>query len=188
ELYIGGLAQKILTKADGTQVTVKAGFKLNINGSVTFLGFAEASGSVTITLQRDVFSIEFDVSLNLGPLSVEARGGAAIYTDTHPGMALVLDVDVQANIVEVIKIKASGKLELNTSGAVRTLAGVTMNAQSFVLALSGEVKFLEVIKFNASFLLAVGYDGIGSWKVEFQANMDFFGLATLHASGMFNYK
>ena len=52
ELYIGGLPQKILTKADGTQVTVKAGFKLNISGSVTFLGFASASGSITITMQR----------------------------------------------------------------------------------------------------------------------------------------
>jgi hypothetical protein len=32
ELYIGGLSEKLLTKADGSQVSVKAGFKLNING------------------------------------------------------------------------------------------------------------------------------------------------------------
>jgi hypothetical protein len=70
EIYIGSLNQKVLTKADGSQVTVRAGFKLNINGSVTFLGFASASGSVTITMQRDVFSIEFDITLSLGPLSV----------------------------------------------------------------------------------------------------------------------
>jgi hypothetical protein len=77
----------VLTKADGSQVTVLAGFKLNINGSVTFLGFASASGSITITMQRDVFSIEFDISLSLGPLSIAARGGAAIYTDSAPGLA-----------------------------------------------------------------------------------------------------
>jgi hypothetical protein len=57
EIYIGSLDQKVLTKADGTTVTVLAGFRLNINGSVTFLGFASASGSVTITLQRNAFSI-----------------------------------------------------------------------------------------------------------------------------------
>jgi len=188
QLYFGSLNEKVLTLATGDTVTVKQGFKLHLAGSVTFLGFAEASGSVTITLQRDVFSIEFDVSLNLGPLSVEARGGAAIYMDSHPGMALVLDVQVNANILEIIKIKASGKLELNTSNTARTLAGVHMNAQSFVLALSGEVRFLEVIKFDASFLLEVGYDGVGSWRVEFRASMDFFGLATLQAHGMFNYK
>ena len=134
QLYFGSLNEKVLTLATGDTVTVKQGFKLHLAGSVTFLGFAEASGSVTITLQRDVFSIEFDVSLNLGPLSVEARGGAAIYMDSHPGMALVLDVQVNANILEIIKIKASGKLELNTSNTARTLAGVHMNAQSFVLA------------------------------------------------------
>ena len=30
-------------------------------------------GEVTITLQRDVFSIEFDITISLGPLSVSAR-------------------------------------------------------------------------------------------------------------------
>ena len=40
-----------------------------------------------------------------------------------------------------------------------------------------------------SFLLAVGYEGVGSWKVEFSASMDFFGLARMmSASGTFNYK
>lgn len=159
ELYIGPLNQKILTKADGTQVTVKAGFKLNINGTVTFLGFASASGSVTLTLQRDVFSIEFDVTIALGPISVAAKGGAAIYTDSSPGLALLLDVSINANMFEVIKIKAAGKLQLNTTGVARTLSGVTMQGGSFLIALSGEVKFLEVLKFQASFVLEVGYEG-----------------------------
>ena len=106
ELYIGGLPEKVLTTADGSTVTVKQGFKLNINGSVTFLGFAEASGSVTITLQAGVFSIEFDIALNLGPLTVAAKGGAAIYTDDSPGLALLLDVSIKANIFEVIKMIA----------------------------------------------------------------------------------
>jgi hypothetical protein len=79
ELYIGSLNEKILTRADGTTVAVKQGFRLTLEGSVSFLGFAEASGTVIITLQADVFSLEFDISLNLGPLTVSARGGAAVY-------------------------------------------------------------------------------------------------------------
>ena len=188
QIYIGSLNEKTLNLADGSSVVVKRGFKLRLAGEVTFLGFATASGSTTITLQAGVFSVEFDVSLNLGPLTVAARGGAAIYTDSNPGLALLLDVEVNANIFEVIKIKASGKLQLNTSSAARTLAGVTMNPNSFLLALLGEVKFLEVLKFQAGFLLEVGYEGVGSWRVEFGASMDFFGLVTLKAKGMFNYK
>ena len=108
---------KDLTKADGSTVTLKPGFKLHLVGTVTFLGFAKPSGSVTITLQQQQFSIEFDVSLHLGPLSVAAKGGAAIFND---GIALLLDVQVDANIFEVIKIKAGGKLQLNTSASART--------------------------------------------------------------------
>ena len=118
------------------------------------------------------------------------RGGARRRGDLHrrrPGLALVLDV-LDANIFEVIKINASGKLQLNTTSVARTLAGITMNGDSFLIALSGEVKFLEVLKFSASFVLEVGYEGVGSWRVEFRAGMDFFGLVTLQASGMFNYK
>ena len=49
-----------------------------------------------------------------------------------------------------------------------------MSGNSFVLALNGSVKFLEVLKFDADFLLAVGYEGLGSWKVEFSASLNFF--------------
>ena len=89
---------------------------------------------------------------------------------------------------EVIKIKASGKLQLNTSSVARTLAGITMQGGSFLIALTGDVKFLEVLKFNASFVLEVGYEGVGSWRVDFGAGMDFFGLVTLRPTACFNYK
>ena len=70
----------------------------------------------------------------------------------------------------------------------RTLSGITMQGESFRIALSGDVSFLEVLKFNASFMLDVGYEGVGSWRVAFSAQMDFFGLVTLSAAGSFNYK
>ncbi|HTD67143.1 MAG TPA: calcium-binding protein, partial [Candidatus Limnocylindria bacterium] len=169
-------------------ITLPPGFKMGLSGSVEFLGFVEASGSITITLRQGQFSIEFDVELQLGPLIIAARGGAAIYTDSHPGIALVLDVSVEANLVDVIKIKATGKLQFNTTDVPRMLAGVHMNEMSFKIALTGEVKFLEVLKFDASFVLDIGYEGVGSWKVEFSASLDFFGFARMSAYGMFNYK
>ena len=176
---------KILTTADGETISLPSGFKLNIHGSVTFLGFAEASGYITITALSDRFTIEFDIMLHLGPLEVSAKGGAGIYSD---GLALLLDVSIDVNMFEIIKIKAAGKLQLNTCNVSRTLAGVSINANSFTIALSGSVTFLEVLKLEASFLLAVGYEGVGSWKVEFSAGIDFFGLAQMSASGFFNYK
>ena len=102
--------------------------------------------------------------------------------------ARALRYDLLAAMFEVIKIKAAGTLQINTSSQSRTLAGITMQANSFLIALNGEVKFLEVLKFDASFSLAVGYEGVGSWEVRFSASMDFFGLATMSASGFFNYK
>ena len=47
-----------------------------------------------------------------------------------------------------------------------------MPASSFLIALRGEVKFLEVLKFDASFILAVGYEGVGSWRVEQQVRLE----------------
>ena len=54
--------------------------------------------------------------LHLGPIDVAAKGGAGIYSDSNPGIALVLDVSLDVNIFEIIKIKASGKLQINTTG------------------------------------------------------------------------
>ena len=53
-------------------VDVESGFALEIQGSVEFLGFASASGRVFIGLQNGAFTIEFDVTLQLGGLEVRA--------------------------------------------------------------------------------------------------------------------
>ena len=69
---------------------------------------------------------------------------------------LRLAVSLDVNIFEIIKINASGELQLNTTNVDRSPGGVRIGAKSFLLALSGDVKILEVIKLHASFLIQVG--------------------------------
>ena len=177
---------KELTTADGEIISIDPGFRLKLAGSVTFLGFASASGSITITAQPDRFTLEFDVMVHLGPIDVAAKGGAGIYGD---GIALVLDVSLDVNLFEIIKIEASGTLQINTTGSARTLSGITVAGNSFLLDLNGSVTFLEVLKMEAGFIMEVGGDlGEGEWYVGFSAALDFFGIAEMSASGWFNSK
>ena len=178
-----GRNPKTLTKANGTPITLASGFKLRIAGEVTFLGFARASGSVTVALLADRFTVEFNVLLHLGPIDVRAAGGAGIYSD---GMALVLDVEFRGNLFDVIRVGAAGKLQINTTNSSRTLAGFTIARKSFLLEVSGEVSFLEVLTFEAGFRVEVGgVRGEGNWRVSFNAGINFFGLAQMTAYGWF---
>jgi Ca2+-binding EF-hand superfamily protein len=187
---------------------VQPGFKLHITGTVIFLGFARATGSATITIAQGSFELEFDITFAIGDIVIVARGGAGVYTDiasttiNEAGVALLLTIEVDANIFEIIKIKAGGKFMLNTSDVTQTLSGVTLGANSFRLELDGEVKFLEVLTFDAEFTIHIGAgedlrvgSGVtlnfldlveGEWYVDFSASMDFFGLAMLGVSGWFS--
>ena len=53
----------------------------------------------------------------LGPITVSAAGGAGVYTDDNPGLALRLAVSLDINMFDLVKIKAAGELRLNTSNA-----------------------------------------------------------------------
>ena len=50
-------------------VGVPAGFDLSIQGSVEFVGFATASGSVDVTISGGAFQLTFNVQFALGPLT-----------------------------------------------------------------------------------------------------------------------
>ena len=126
-LEITGSAVIQLNTSDSTQsfelesgeiVDVRSGFLLEITGSVEFLGLASASGSVTITIVEGEFSIEFDVEIDLGAITLDAFGFAGIFTDDNPGLVLILEVDLDVNIFEIFKIEAGGYLELNTTDCI----------------------------------------------------------------------
>ncbi|MEL7452703.1 MAG: hypothetical protein AAGJ50_04945, partial [Pseudomonadota bacterium] len=147
------------------------------------MGFASASGRVFIAIQNGAFTIEFDVTLKLGGLEVRAFGGASIFADSSPGLALVLGIDVDADIFSIIEIEADGLLLINTTGLQRSLAGQTLAANSFVLDISGSISILKVLNFEAGARIEVVNN---YWKFSFNAALDFFGLVTLQANGFFD--
>ena len=93
---------------------VQPGFLLHIDGVVTFLGLATASGSIEISITNSAFVLAFDVSINLGPFSLRATGFAGVYYDAHPGLVLRLAISIDISIADIIKITADGELQLNT--------------------------------------------------------------------------
>ena len=117
----------------------------------------------------------FGLSFTLGPLTFTANGGAGIYSN-----GIALDLQVSLNVdATVFSITASGTLQINTTS--QTELGIAPG--SFYLAVSGQVDILKVFDFNASMTIYVGPDpntgAEGYWSFNANANMSFFGLATL---------
>ncbi|MBN1192791.1 MAG: hypothetical protein JXA36_03745, partial [Coriobacteriia bacterium] len=177
---------------------LEPGFELTIQGDVTFIGLASASGMVRITIKDRAFELAFEISIELGPLTVQASGFAGIYADDNPGFAMRLAVSLDLNLLDIVKIKAAGELQINTTTINRNANGVILGAQSFRLLLTGSVNILEVIKFDASFMIQVGGGNVdvgsgvtrrtfnlgpSDWVIDFSASTDFFGLATMAAKG-----
>ena len=61
---------------------VDPGFRFRIQASVDFLGLASASGVVEISINQNKFELSFDVAINLGPFTVEARPASPASTRT----------------------------------------------------------------------------------------------------------
>src|SRR5262249_50528919 len=136
----------------------------------------------------------------LGPLDLMASGFAGVYTTAgHAGLVLQLDVGINFNIVDIVKISGTGQIRLNTTPDSHTANGVTMGAHSFQLYINGTVSLLDVIKISTTVLVVVGGDQReiagsgdtavneviheGEWFFSFSGDANFFGLATLHADG-----
>jgi len=158
---------------------IAPGFRLHIDGTITFLGFAEGNGFVDVLISVNGIQLQFGVDFTLWGLSFGAHGGAGLYADSNPGMALFLDVYVIAD-AEVFDIEATGKLQINTCNVAR----MGIDANLFYLSLNGHVEILEVLKFNAGFTIQVGGSlGVGEWRFDFDAGIDFFSIVTLQGYG-----
>ena len=191
---------------------VDPGFRFRIQAAVTFIGFADATGVIEISINQDKFELYFDVAIALGPITVRATGFAGVYAD---GLVLYLDVALDVNLLEIVKMKASGKLRLNTTAAPKTIPGGISIDVGFRLAMTGELKVLEVITLQATFVMQVGGTGAGvqvctggasicndpdsgighveqlskgDWFISLTATADFFGLASMSASGWIDSK
>ncbi len=191
---------------------VDPGFRFRIQAAVTFIGFADATGVIEISINQDKFELYFDVAIALGPITVRATGFAGVYAD---GLVLYLDVALDVNLLDIVKMNASGKLRLNTTAAPKTIPGGISIDVGFRLAMTGQLKVLEVITLQATFVMQVGGTGAGvqvcsggasicndpdsgighveqlskgDWFISLTATADFFGLASMSASGWIDSK
>ena len=195
-------ATKTIALGDGSKITVNPGFLLSISGTIDFVGIVSASGSAEIAISGTAFTIQFALALTLGPIVLNASGFAGIYNDpSHDDVGLVLQLDVGINfdILDIVTIKGTGEIRLNTTDQDHVANGVTLGHNSFRLHIDGTVSLLSVINLTTSVDVIVGGDvhmqggsgntaynetvGEGDWFFLFTGNADFFGLATLSASG-----
>ena len=194
------------TTVPGVTVTVQPGFYLQITGEIDFINIINASGSLTISITSSAFTLDFNVDLTLGPLTLTASGFAGVYYDPtnncqHCGLVLQLDVGINFNVFDIVVIKGNGQIRLNTTGDDHTANGILITAHSFKLHIDGTVTLLDVISLTTSVDVVVGGNqtvtygtpgsytyvneviGAGQWFFGFTGQANFFGLATLNALG-----
>ena len=155
---------------------INPGFRLEINGNIEFLGFAEASGYALITMGGSEYTFELAVTFELGPLDVDASGTAII---SSSGVVLTTHVSVEADVLGIIGLKVSGDLEINTTSS--SALGIPGN--TFRLDLTGELDIAGNFKFDANFYMFVQD---GEWKADISSSLDFFGIGSLNISGSMN--
>ena len=146
---------------NGDSATIQPGFLLSISGEIDFIGIINASGSLTIAITQSAFTLDFNVDLTLGPITLTASGFAGVYYDTannDVGLVLQLDVGINFNVFDIIKITGNGQIRLNTTNQNHVANGITINAHSFKLHIDGTVSLLDVIQLNTSVDVLVGGD------------------------------
>ncbi len=154
--------------------TVTPGFKLRIEGSVSFLGFAKGEGFAEIRIGGGAFVMSFGVAFDLAGLTFSANGVAGIYDD---GLVMRVSVSASADAF-IFSLSASGLLSLNTTPETRE--GVE---RGFKLQLTGSVTLLSLFSFDAGFTIEVGRARPGAafqegdWYLNAYASLDFFGFS-----------
>src|SRR5207247_724924 len=131
---------------------IEPGILLRIEGDIEFIGIVKAKGFLEIRYSSGNFVLKFDVTVNVANIAdLHASGLAAVYTNDpggHNGLVLALDVSIKASLLGVISLDAGGKFELNTTGITRDGVG-----PGFLLSLHGSLVVLDIMTFNASFLI-----------------------------------
>jgi hypothetical protein len=103
---------------------------------------------------KGAFRMEGRARANLvGIAKVDIQIGVEISSE---GIALGAAIEVEANLVEIIKVKAKGQLYINTMNRDVELAGRKIQAKSVYLSLEGEASIVEILKFNIKITAQVG--------------------------------
>ena len=99
--------------------TIAAGFRLALNGEVTFLNFASAKGSLDITISDGTFLMAASLEFEIGPLVFKVAGSLGIYSN---GLTATLDVTLDLDLLGgLLSLEMSGKLRLDTRHGLAVL-------------------------------------------------------------------
>ncbi|MEY4690558.1 MAG: hypothetical protein RIT19_883, partial [Verrucomicrobiota bacterium] len=184
-----------------TTLTLNPGVLVRVEGTIIFAGVLEAEVWVQISYDslKGAFRMEGRARANLvGIAKVDIQIGVEISSE---GIALGASIEVEANLVEIIKVKAKGQLYINTMNRDVELAGRKIQAKSVYLSLEGEASIVEILKFNIKITAQVGGKfirpkssvpshvplsvqlGRGEWAFSFEASTTLFGIATVSLAG-----
>ena len=137
---------------------VPSGFKLAISGSVEFLGLATATGSVDDRdPQRQVRARVRRRASTLGPFTVQAAGARRHLRRREPGLVLRLAVSLDVEHLRDHQDQRQRRAAAEHDGRRPHARAASRSARSRSASRStGEIKILEVIKLDASFVIQVG--------------------------------
>ena len=193
-----------VTFGDGTTLVIRPGIRIEVHGKMNIGSAVQAGVDLLIVFDalNASFRLEGKASIDLagGLLSIKIEIGVAVGPD---GIALVADVSVDVTIADVVKIKAAGKLYINTgaSAVTFTLLNKTVPGKSFYLELEGEITIIEIFTIRAKIVIAVGTEfdrpdetfggtmtkhvtlGMGEWAFAFEGDVSFFGIVTVQVRG-----
>ncbi|MBN2477300.1 MAG: hypothetical protein JXB62_22025 [Pirellulales bacterium] len=124
--------QSIIVPAGSMGVAVSADFD--------FLGFAEGSGSASVTFADNDFQLVIDGSLTLGSvLDVDVHAYVGIFND---GVIVDAAVDLDVSLLSILTLDVEGRLQINTTATSRTgYRGATIGSDGSLVF--SELPFLD---------------------------------------------
>ncbi|RLB64495.1 MAG: hypothetical protein DRH04_11420, partial [Deltaproteobacteria bacterium] len=163
--------------SNATINNIAPGLRLGYNGTMTFSGFASASGTIDFTANGNGYAVDINMLAAIAGLEVPIVGSGGVYLGTDPALVLKLPVELNnLNLGGAVTGDGSGQLLLNTGNAEH----LDVPATSFTLALNGTLTALNAIELSGDFTLAVAND---DGEIDFSTSAAFLGYEALQAAG-----
>ncbi|MDA1272780.1 MAG: hypothetical protein O2960_01835, partial [Verrucomicrobia bacterium] len=165
------------TKTVGS-VEIAPGIRISFKGDLEFLGFAEAAGTLVITIGGGEYGFKFELVFAIGPIEVETKGNGVIKDD---GIVLDTSVDFEGSVLGILGIEASGDLEINTT--TTDSKSPEISAHTFRLDLDGEIDIAGNFLIEADFVVEVRD---GEWRADIKSSIEVFDFIGMDLEGTIN--